>query len=79
MKVGDRVKVSALDPKTYAVGAAEALSGMSGTVERIDNSAGQNAILVKFDRPAPTWWSHQTPPTGAWFEPGELMTETSEP
>jgi len=72
VKVGDRVKVSTLDPQTYAVGAAEALSGMVGTVERIGNSTGPDAVLVKFDSPAPTWWSHQTPATKFWFELREL-------
>lgn len=72
MKLGDRVKVRTLDPDAYAMGAAEALSGMTGTVERIGNSTGADAVLVKFDRPAPKWWSNQTPPAGFWFEPAEL-------
>jgi hypothetical protein len=71
MMCGTRVRVRIVEPKTYAHGCAEALNGLPGTVEKFGN-AGE--VLVAFDKPAPTWWTHQTPATGFWFPHSDLVT-----
>ena len=71
--IGSRVRVRIVAPQKYAHGAAAALDGMTGTVERF-KSDGE--VLVWFDKPAPTWWTHQTPATAFWFPPTDLVAET---
>jgi hypothetical protein len=67
---GQRVRTRQLDRRTYARGAAEALSGLTGVVDGKPGRDGRH--LVRFDAPAPTWWSYQTPPTAWWFDADEL-------
>ncbi len=75
-KLGDRVRVKIADRDTYAVGAAEALDGKTGTIVGT-SSEGARAVgigeyLVEFDTPAPKWWAHQTPATAMHFDFDDL-------
>ena len=75
MKIGQRVKV-AIKSEGWSQGAKEALDGLTGTIEEIregGRSLGIGPILVRFDRPAPKWWTHQTPTTGFWFDESDLV------
>lgn len=67
--IGERVKIK-IKTQGWSRGAAVAMEGMLGVVERIERG---NTVLVRFDKPAPTWWTHQTPPKHFWFEPADLV------
>lgn len=69
--VHDRVQVAILNDRDYAFRCAQALNGMTGVVERYD--ANGDLAMVRFDKPAPTWWTHQTPVTGFWFPVHDLQ------
>lgn len=77
--VGTRVRTR-LTPAGYAYDAAQALSGRTGTVEEVQttHNNGRERVpiaprfLVRFDAPAPTWSSNQTPPAAWWFDADEL-------
>ena len=73
-EIGDRVRITVPDHKrhTWAVGSVDALQGTVGTVERDRDSRGNDKYLVRFDKPARTWWAHQTPPESWWFDADEL-------
>ena len=68
--VGDRVQVAIRYRARWAHGAAEALDGLTGTVEKLKER--EPCVLVRFDAPAPTWSAHQTPPTAHWFDCSEV-------
>jgi hypothetical protein len=70
LDVGARVRVQIGNHHVYAQGAAQALDGMTGVVERF---RADGEALVAFDRPAPTWWTHQTAWTAGWFHPSDLV------
>jgi hypothetical protein len=76
---GSRVRVKIQDPKTYAIGCAQALDGRAGYVVQFSPKSGRDeqgfpapAWLVKFDEPATPWWSHGSPVYQFWFAPSEL-------
>lgn len=76
MDIGQRVRVTIADPDKYAVGAAEALDGMTGVIESLEDKPWHGEVprrLVRFDEPAPTWFSYQTPPAAFWFPVEDLM------
>jgi hypothetical protein len=77
-KVGDRVKVAIRDATRdqWAIGAADALNGTTGTVTEIKEGVSIPPFLghlVTFDAPAPTWWANQSPPLASWFEADDLQ------
>lgn len=67
---GKRVIVKIRNRSKYATGCADALEGMAGTVTGSNDRA--DAWLVQFDKPAPTWWTHQTPARAFWFPASDL-------
>ena len=77
-KVGDRVRVKRLVTEDYAVGAADSLSGQRGVVEErkdVDHYGvrlREPRILVRFDEPAPPWWTNQLPVVSFWFDASEV-------
>jgi hypothetical protein len=80
-EVGNRVMVTIEEADEYAMRAAEALDGRTGVVEAVEETPwpGQpRRRLVRFDEPAPTWFTHQTPATAFWF-PIRDMTAMSSP
>ena len=68
---GERVRVRQLRVEEWAVGAAEALSGLLGTVTT-DHAHREGKVLVTFDAPASPWSSNQMPARAWWFDPYEL-------
>lgn len=70
LKTGDRVRVQIADVAIYAMGAANALNDMEGAIERFK---ADGEALVNFDKPAPTWWSNQSPCAAHWFPPCDLV------
>lgn len=74
MQIGDRVEVNILHPEEWAQGAVPCLNGKTGVIEKIDACfPTERNILVRFDKPANTWWTHQTPWTASWFKSEELL------
>lgn len=75
---GTRVQVKITDPARYAVGAAEALNGLRGTIERNEPCSFNGepspgpASLVRFDAPAPRWHTHGSETLAFWFPPHEV-------
>ena len=69
LSAGDRVRVTIVDKTIYAQGAGDALDGCEGVIERFKTDG---EALVKFDKPAPTWWSNQLPWGAGWFPPCDL-------
>lgn len=67
--VGALVKVRIRTPERYAQGAAEALDGALGVIER---QKADGEFLVEFYLPRPTWWTNQTPTTAFWFPSEDL-------
>lgn len=70
MNIGDRVKIVVQDYDKYATGCAECLDGVTGTIKEIKQGG---SVLVSFDKPAKTWWTHQTPPTSFHIPKTDLM------
>lgn len=82
--IGDRVRVTKLDPKSWAQGVPAYFEGRTGTVEELGAGARLAAglpVLVRFDAPidysvAPNAWTFAMPsrsPTSAqWMAEGEL-------
>jgi hypothetical protein len=68
--IGQRVRVRIVNPKEYAMGAAESLDGKTGTIERLRSDG--KAWLVAFDAPAKPWWTHGGACSGFWHAPEEL-------
>lgn len=74
MKIGDRVKVKIVDPKTYAYGCAKVLNGSTGTVESVSKRyPTEGDLLVHFDEPVK--WDPDSPrqSTGFWLPPCDLV------
>lgn len=69
-----RVHIGEEQRTRWAQGAADALHGMVGTIERVrkDDPLGFGNVLVQFDAPAPTWHAYQSPVTGHWFAADEI-------
>ena len=77
--VGARVRVAIAAPSAWALGAADALNGMVGEVEKVQSAEAMTGhplrvprMLVRFDTPAPTWHSYQQPVRSFWFDEYEL-------
>lgn len=67
--VGSCVRTRITQPEKFVTGAASALDGKLGTVER-EKVDGE--WLVHFDVPAGTWRAHQRPPVRFWFSLWDL-------
>lgn len=78
MKVGDKVQVNISNVERYAFGCANCLNGKFGTITQVADPP-QNWFLapanclVAFDSPAEPWWANQSPVTGFWFSPDDLV------
>ena len=74
MEMGQRVKIGINKPEIWVKAAVGCLNGKTGTVEQIKDYSrfSENNILVRFDTPAPIWWTNQTPWTAGWFNEKDL-------
>jgi hypothetical protein len=80
LKVGTKVRVTIKDTSLWAQGAPEALNGMTGTVEEIQSAVDvwgrvrvhESPFLVRFDKAAPKWWTHQSPALAWHFGEADL-------
>ena len=82
LKEGHRVVVQIANPDQYAGGAADALNGRAGVIEKVKEGyvtwpVSAHGFLVQFDEPAPTWHNHQAPCTAFWFEAQDLRLEVA--
>lgn len=82
LEIGTKVRVNIKNRKEWATGAAEALNGMTGVVEEIKSDVdawgrvrkAEAPFLVRFDRAAPKWWTHQSPALAWHFDAHDLVT-----
>ena len=86
-KVGDKVKVSIVDPNTYTERCYESLNGLKGQIEKLrdmdnwtdkvykDPQMINQVYLVRFEKPYAAWFTHQRPNTSFWFPEHDLIRE----
>ena len=74
MNIGQKVKVEITNFDRWAMGGAESMNGLTGTIEKMKDKDwfGNHEVLVNFDTPAKPWHSYQLPVTGFWFELKEV-------
>jgi len=75
---GRRVVVKIGKPDEYAYGAAKALEGSTGVIEKVSEKGvfgSSPAFLVCFDKLVPAWHSHGMPCQAFWFEACDLIDE----
>ncbi len=82
MQTGNRVTIAIRNPSEWAMGAAEVLNGKTGTIEEVQECERMTKYplkkakyLVRFDTPAGTWSTNQTPPASFWFDSDEVKQE----
>jgi len=71
--IGKKVVTNIVNTDVFAVGAAESLSGKTGTVTEYNEQNGK--YLVEFDTPAEKWWTNQLPVRQFWFKRLDLRKE----
>ena len=77
LDIGIRVRVAIIDREQWAVGAADSLNGLTGTIVDYKADYGfiepEGCYLVELDREPKKWSTHQTPGRGWWFSPRDLQ------
>ncbi len=81
LEIGTKVRVQIADPREWATGAADALTGMTGIVEEIKPDVdawgrtrkAETPFLVRFDKAAPKWWMNQSAALAWHFDAKDLV------
>jgi hypothetical protein len=81
LEVGTRVRVEITKTEGWSIFAIAALNGMTGTIESVkpnvdawDRPRKQDSpYCVRFDTPAPKWWSNQSPCLAFHFDAHDLV------